>query len=98
MVVAGTTITMYKKRRIAREKINDNIPNRLYLLLKNVNIHAPNPHPSKAEEIAMNAKWYQSKDENTLVSSTSNINPVREIRNTPINVINLGFIFSGVDK
>jgi hypothetical protein len=52
---AGTTSTINKKSKIVPEKRNDSKYSKRYFLLKNVNIQAPDPHPSKAEEIAIKA-------------------------------------------
>jgi hypothetical protein len=87
--VAGTFITKNMKKRIDNENNVENNLRSSYFFLKKFNIYAPNPHPNKADEIATNAKWYQSKAEKILVSKTSNINPVREIKKTPIKTENL---------
>ena len=89
---AGIFITKNRKKRIDNENNTENNLRSSYFFFKKFNIYAPNPHPNKADEIATNAKWYQSNAEKILVSKTSNINPVREIKKTPTKTENLSLI------
>ena len=89
---AGMLVTINKNKSIERENNIEVETKRSYFFFSKVNKYAPNPHPSKADEIAINAKWYQSKAEKILVSKTSNIRPVNAIEKIPIKTEGFGFI------